>query len=229
MKDFIKRDDISNSMKSLCHGTTIGFSLENDTNCIRIFYQRDLCVEYFLSEITGSWTIRFKDDIKNLISQSGLTNGETERLTNYVISLSYQGLGAMIILTKNAHKIKSYLTDSAKKLDFHLDSVAADNHFINCAKVDGAIIIENKEIAIIRYYGVSISPKCEVANAYKDLVSLCGSRHGKAAQYACEYPDDYIIVISENRTISFLHGKTPIYWRDENVETNYIEERKENS
>lgn len=53
-------------------------------------------------------------------------------------------------------------------------------------------------------------------SSYKSLVNdyNCGSRHEKAARYACEHPNDCVIVVSENRSISILHGDTPIYWRD---------------
>ena len=54
-------------------------------------------------------------------------------------------------------------------------------------------------------------------STYKSLVESnnCGSRHEKAARYACEHPSDCIIVVSENRSISILHGPEPIYWRDD--------------
>ena len=229
LKDFSKNDTIINSMKNLCHRPNIGFSLESGSNSIRIFYDEDLRVEYFLSETTGSWTIRFKDDILGLINSSHLNENESIKLTNHVINLSYKGAGAMIIITKDASKFDKIASEHQNKMSLSLISPNTDNHFVDYATNDGAVIIECKQFAIIRYVGISISPTVNASDPYQGLLkkTLSGSRHEKAAQYACENPDDYLIVVSENKTISFLHGETPIYWRDEYVEPNYQRESKE--
>ena len=89
---------------------------------------------------------------------------------------------------------------------------------INCAAYDGAVVLNinsNNKLEIVQF-GVIINPKKNVNKEYQKLLKTTnsGSRHEKAARYACENKDDYIIVVSENKTISILHGTKPIYWRN---------------
>ena len=90
--------------------------------------------------------------------------------------------------------------------------------FFDFASDDGAVVInrESEKDLKLYSYGVFINPICDLDEEYNKYIQQThsGTRHEKAARYACENPNDYVFIISDNKTISFLHGKEIIFWRD---------------
>lgn len=213
-----KMPDLFNQMKSVCTGNTLGFSVEGGTSCIRIFYRNAHRIDYALSEASGSWEVKFTKQINDLIAKIKLEEDDRKKLVEQVINLSYSGIGSMIIITDNIDKFS--LNDTGIAINLNLANACDNFQFCDFASLDGALIIDKSNgEAKIKKIGVILSPQTSLSDGYAKLINgnSCGARHEKAARYACENIDDYIIVISENRTVSFLHGENPIYWRDREI------------
>lgn len=212
--------DLYSLMKSACAGNTIGFSVEGGTSCIRIYYRSSHFLDYALSEASGSWEVKFTQKIKNLVNHIGLKENEQNLLVEQIMNLSYMGVGSMIIITDTSKKFDNSETGLTMNLTFVEACDALQ--FKDYASLDGAVIIEKSNgVATIKKMGVILSPKASLSEEYYKLINgtSCGARHEKAARYACEKGNeqDYIIVVSENRTVSLLHGRNPIYWRDRDI------------
>lgn len=222
IKEFTEKDSVFNNMKKVCSGNNIGFSLQEGKSCIRIFYGGKHIVDYALNEASGAWLARFTKKIHELIERLKLSDNDAQVLTSQIIQLAYSGNGAMIIVTNDLEQFANNHTGI--DIDLPLGEQSTERNFISYASIDGAVIIEHKQnsTAKIKKCGVIISPSVRPSEEYDSLInkSNSGSRHEKAASYACEHPNDFVIVVSENKTISFLNGSEPIYWRDRDCQIN---------
>lgn len=95
-----------------------------------------------------------------------------------------------------------------------------NKEFLDFASDDGAVVLkkgENGKIEKIIGIGVMLNPTSELSPEYAELIKQThsGTRHEKGARYACQHLDDYVIIISENKSLSILHGETSIIWRNE--------------
>lgn len=206
---------VDRRLKELCRNNNIGFSMEGGTSCIKIYYKGAHCSNYFLSEATGSWILQVTSELYKLFENINFSPELTQKLVDNVMELTCKGIGSIIIITEHP---KRYESNKGKTLngDHGLAENIIEKHFIHFASMDGAMIIEKDGRASVRKVGVILSPEKINGGPYKTLIDNSGgARHEKAAQTACQYPDDYIIVVSENRTVSFLHGEKIIYWRGE--------------
>lgn len=208
------------TFEKICRDNAVGFNVAEGIPCIRIYHQEELVEDYILSESTGDWVIRIKNDIKNVIKeQVDLLPKDLESLTKIVMQLSYLRIGTILIITSNPEKLeklKSVATHTLTSLSLEED---LDSELIyQYASNDGAVIIYSESRKRLKAYklGMVLESQNNYSKYYKELLSndSCGTRHENAVKYACEHPEDCIIVVSENRSISILHGDKPIYWRD---------------
>lgn len=212
-----QEEDIFKNMLRTTTGDVLGLSIEEGTSCIRIFYNGKHIVDYLLSEQSGGWICHYSKVLADLFNDIKIVQEDKDDLVNKVLNLAYLRKGAMLILTNQPNA--SYLKTSQ---DITLGGTAlrrVSGENFNCyANFDGAMVISiENECASLSRCGVFLSPKGDkLTDAYKLEIknTVSGTRHEKAAMYACEHTEDYIIVISENRSISVLHGPNPIYWRD---------------
>ena len=144
---------------------------------------------------------------------------DLELLTQIVMQLSYLRIGAMLIITKYPNKFDIKIA-SHELRDALLEDYFENGLIYQYAAEDGAVVIQFEEGKRLKvcHNGAVLNPQGTVCSKeYNELIikSNCGTRHEKAARHSCENPDDCIIVVSENRSISILHGPEPIYWRDD--------------
>ncbi len=221
IRDFSSHDELIKNMLKTCVGNTVGFSLEDDKSCIRIYHGGNHIVDYGLSEATGSWRARFTSHIYKLIKKINLQDEDAKLLTNLIIQLAYTANGALLVITNDIGKF----SDASTGLDVNITfgEEAMKHNFVSYASIDGAVIIEHKKglHAQIKKCGVILSPTQPPSKLYSNLINITnsGSRHEKAACHACENPEDYVVVISENKTISFLHSEEVVYWRDKDIDS----------
>lgn len=210
-----------NSFTTICGDDAIGFNLSEGVPCIRLYNQGERIVDYMLSEATGNWVIRPEKELYDIIAKQliGVMQQDIKTLTKAIMQLSYLRIGAMLVITSN---VKEFEND---KTYYKLQSNGLENDMreeliYQYAANDGAVIIHKipERHLVAEKIGVILNPTGNKydKSLYKALVNdyNCGSRHEKAARYACEHPNDCVIVISENRSISILHGENPIFWRD---------------
>lgn len=211
-------------MISVCDKNAVGFQLVYGLSCIRIYYQNNKIMDYYLSEITGEWTARFDNDIFKILTNLKIFSQEdAQLLTKISTRLACFGKGAMIIITSDATRFSK--TESPCKMNPSVLKKAEENNSIyNYASYDGAVVLKYGDPKVSKYtlevvnFGVILSPVPIPKNEYVYDILLkytnSGSRHEKAVEYAFENPKDCIIVISENRTVSIIRGKKPLYWKD---------------
>lgn len=211
------------SFEDVCRNNAVGFNVSEGVPCIRIYHQHRHILDYIISESTGDWVIRIKDAIRDIIEKQidGLHTTDLEILTQIVMQLSYLRIGAMLIITKSPEKFRDKI-ESHKLLrdDALLEDYFRNGLIYQYAAADGAVVIQFSVGARLRLCnnGVVLNPQGKgYSKEYDNLISKsnCGTRHEKAARHSCENPDDCLFVVSENRSISILHGPNPIYWRDD--------------
>lgn len=227
------------SMKDICREHDIGFQLSGGKGLIRIYNGCKKIVDYYLSEITGDWVARFDSDIAEILNGFKMFNeADAKILTDLATEISCLGYGAMLIITQSPQNF-GHSSAPCEISDEELEEATSNKTVYNYTSYDGAVIIKcgedshsNERLKICNF-GVLINPKASIDtdDDYDVLLHYTnsGSRHEKAVRYAYDNPNDCVIVISENRTISILHGNSPIYWRDNVNPTkliNYV--RKEN-
>lgn len=227
-RDELKFDGIrsfsAKSMSTICGEGEIGFQLSRGTGCIRIYNKHNKIVDYYVSEVTGDWVARFDSDILDVLNGLKMFREDDAKiLSNIATEISYLGYGAMIIITSDSNKFGNN-SAPCKIINEELEESTANKTVFNYASYDGAVIIEcgkgghrNDRLKICNF-GVLINPTSTIDDDadYSILLNYTnsGSRHEKAVRYAYDHPEDCIIVISENRTISIMHGRSPLYWRD---------------
>lgn len=215
-------DGVFEKMSFLSSNNSIGFSLQGDKSYIRIYQGGNHIIDYALNESSGSWAARFTSNITNLIKKSRLSNDDIILLTKYIIQLAYNASGALIVITSDYDNLFNN-EDNGININVALRESAMRKNFTSYASIDGAVIIERRQngFAQVKKCGVILSPNVTPSSKYLELIhnTSSGSRHEKAASYACEHPKDFVIVVSENRTISILQGEKIIYWRDELIDT----------
>lgn len=214
----IRKIDADNFEK-ICGDSAVGFQISEGIPCVRIYHRRNHILDYIISESTGDWVIRIKDDIKNVLKNNlELSDNYLDMLTEIIMQLSYLRIGSMLIITESPEQFKTRISSH------QLNEAPLEDYFENgliyqYAADDGAVIIQLQNDSLkVCYNGAVLNPQNNgCSKEYNDLImkSNCGTRHEKAARHACENQDDCIIVISENRSISILHGSQPIYWRDD--------------
>lgn len=124
--------------------------------------------------------------------------------------------GAILVITSNAERD---CFNTAQSVDLQDKSFLeiSETQFNTFADFDGAMIIDvAKNSALLSRCGVFLSSQGTLSDEYVDVIkrTASGTRHEKSAMYACTNPNDYVIIISENRSISILKGDEMFYWRD---------------
>lgn len=215
--DFIDAEkSLDVKMLSLCNDAeTVGFSMEPDNNCIKVYHNYRCFFDYYINESSGDWRCRFRSELESFVRK--FHDGNLgDALVSALIELSYSRCGSMIIITDSDPQFND--GDVYKELKTPLTVDLLKEQFLDFAKDDGAVIIRrhNSKNLVLDSIGVMINPKQNLDLRYEELIknTHSGSRHEKAARHACENPNDYVFVISENKTISFLHGTEYIFWRD---------------
>lgn len=212
-------DDVFANMVTITNnGRALGFSIEGGSSCIRIFFNGQHIADYFVSEQVGRWICHYPKDLDKLFLEIPINDNDRAELVKKVIDLAYLRKGAIIVLTNENNK-DSLKSSQSIELDGDVTVSDISNNIFNCyAENDGATIFKlDGHHAYLLRFGVILQPSGSLIEDYSNLIknSVSGARHEKAALYACNNPNDYVIVVSENRSISYLHGANPIYWKDE--------------
>jgi DNA integrity scanning protein DisA with diadenylate cyclase activity len=219
----------NNKLKDICGCDSIGFTITAGIPCIRIYNSNKCVADYFVSETQGNWLARFKTDIESTLRDAipNINDKDLENLSNAIMQLSYLGIGSMIIVTSDSNNRAISNSPFPLNREIELQVAISQGDLYHFAAYDGAIIIHKNEHhrLMVQSFGVIINPSSKIPKGYSILLRYTnsGSRHEKAVRYACGHTDDCVVVISENRTISILHGKQPIYWRDNNNPMELVE------
>ena len=208
---------IDEQMLEICYDfETVGFSVEEGKNCIRVYHNATHLFDYYLNESSGDWKLRSRGEIERFV-QEFLKGRMVEQFASTIIDLAYKGIGSMIIITDSIEKFEKD-KKSSQIVNIKLTEELLKGQFFDFASDDGAVVInrESEKDLKLYSYGVFINPICDLDEEYNKYIQQThsGTRHEKAARYACENPNDYVFIISDNKTISFLHGKEIIFWRD---------------
>lgn len=221
------------TMNSVCNKNTIGFNLSDGVSCIRIYNDGHRIIDYFRSETNGEWMPRFEKDIIESLKHLNVKLEDLILLTKIVMQLSYLRLGAMLIVTDETDKLHDYGRKPCELIVEELESAENSKIIYTYAAYDGAVIIENLPDSNlnVKDFGVFISPSKKIPSnspyVYLLKYTNSGTRHEKAVNYAYENKNDTIIVVSENRSISIIHGDEPLYWRDDNNPNEMVKRIKE--
>lgn len=211
----------SNSIESICEGDVLGFNISSEIPYIRIYNSGHRVVDYFMSESTGNWLARFETDIIRAIKSqiNDVQEDDVKTLAKIAMQLSFLRYGAIIIITSNIDKFTESKAPCGL-INEDLEIAEKSKIIYNYAAYDGAVIIQCKRNNKLKVcgFGLILNPSsdAQISDDYEILLrqTNSGSRHEKAVRFAHENPDDCILVVSENRSISILHGRDPVYWRD---------------
>ena len=171
-----------------------------------------------MSEQVGRWICHYPSDLDKLFLEIPIKDNDRAELVKKVIDLAYLRKGAIIVLSNENNKES---LQSSQSIELNCDETVSsitNKVFNSYAENDGVTIFKlDRQHAYLLRFGVILQPSGSLTKDYSDLIkdSVSGARHEKAALYACNNPNDYVIVVSENRSISYLHGKDPIYWKDD--------------
>ena len=219
-------------MESICNDEAIGFELTN--GFIRIFFHKEVIMDYFLSEKGGNWQPRYNFDIEEILRQQvELDKEDYKLLTKVVMQLSQLGKGAMLIIADKPDNMSTHYSTPCLQSVESLEKAVANSTIYSLASYDGAVVLtKNQKTNRLKVcnFGVILSPASDI-NCNDDYFHLLqysnsGSRHEKAVRHAYDNPEDCIIVISENRSVSILKGKKPILWRDTKVDEEMLSRLK---
>jgi len=207
------------TIAELTNEKAVAFLTQGGTESIRIFSERSLLADYYLSGGDGDWRFRLLSDVKKCISFTKI-NGNTliDYICNFIFELSFNRIGALLVFSKNEFKSNDSQDHNTLKnayfTDINIETLKT------WASVDGAVIsfLDGK----IQRYG-QLLPFNEKTKLLEYMTGLIkshqkGSRHTGAAKYSLEHPEDCIIIVSENRGISILYkeyGDHPLMWDDE--------------
>ncbi len=219
VRDFKEEKEIFYNMESITEGDRIGFSIEGGTSCIRIFYSGKHIVDYLLSDQNGEWICHYSNDLHELLNNLPVDNRNIDKLVQRILNLSYTSKGAILVLTTSADR-DCFKTAQSVNLKNKSFLEISNTQFNTFADFDGAMIIKmTNNSAFLSRCGVFLSSQGKLSNEYIDAIkrTTSGTRHEKAAMYAHDNPHDYVIIISENRSISVLKGEELIYWRDKQI------------
>jgi len=201
-------------------GETFVLFSEENKNCVRMFSGGKHVADYFLSETTGNWVLRFSEDIENFLKPLNLCSVTQNCLISDIINLSYKRIGAMLVFTNEPLVNGKDYKDSGVRFNkkIFLGEENCKNHLFEAASMDGAVLLklENsakaaKKAQIYKFgailsTGSKHSKKCDDFNM--------GARHKTAACFSYSHKEALIVVISENRGISVFAGGEPLLFKD---------------
>lgn len=210
----------NNNLENICDESTIGFKLSSANQWIQIFNNKELVVSHFLCDASGNWETFINKELQNILQPhlKDVNKKNLKSLIQAVMHIAYMGSGAILLITSNSSKFESSDTPYILEEEDLIKTV--DNQLIyDYAKYDGAVILEQKtNYLVVKKFGVILNPseRIKINDEYKELLhnTNSGTRHEKSVIHAIENPKDYLIVLSENKTISILHGEKPILWRN---------------
>ena len=209
------------SFEKACKRTTVGFNISSSEQWIKIYNNSQLIISHFLCCFSSNWETIFSKALLNLLKQHliGTEEKYLMALTQITLKLMVASCGAILLITPN--KTDPYKSRAPYELySEDLDSAEQNGFIYSYAKYDGAVLIKKENNYLtVKNFGIVLNPKKNKlkGSKYEDRLTSTnsGTRHEKAVGHALEHPEDCLIVISENKTISFLHGDEPILWRNE--------------
>lgn len=195
---------------------------EKNQKCIRIFHAGELAADYYLSENSGNWKLRFYNELKERIRETKIGEDVQKPLSDFIMELSYRKIGAMFVLADdvllNNDSIAKEITGSIKFTAETSIIGMVPELFYDLAMLDGAVLI-SKNNGIIKKAGVilSVNVNEELDDYWESKISKAqkGTRHKSAIHFSIAHPEACVVVISENRGISILHKGRALLWNDE--------------
>lgn len=162
-----------------------------------------IAADYYLSEASGEWALRVYRRLLDLAVEKApetLPDEDVEEVLMRAVSLSYQRIGAMLILGKGVPP-GVVCEHETPLIEVNLRSLSF-SEFADMAATDGAVRIEPKKgVAAIGAIVRTAPPDDEQAAGRPE-----GSRHSSAAAFSELAPDHMVFVVSENRALTVMTG-----------------------
>lgn len=186
---------------------SIVFIVESDQRSARIFHRGEWAAEYYLSDRTGTWKLRFYEDTlkKLLLIAQWIQPAVIRQIYDRAWSLSYKEIGAMLVI---ADEIPENVTlDPAIRTNEPLENLS-ETEFAGLASIDGAVIISSR--GIVSWVGAIIHIANQTTGRSAARAAITGgkgSRHKTASDLSSTMLDDaLILVVSKNRGITIFYG-----------------------
>jgi len=203
-------------------GDSVFFLTKGEEKSIKVYKDGSFFLDFYLSESDGDWRVRVFSEYEEILrKKANVDPALPKSICDLIFELSSSQIGSMLIFTdkrefdlneEEHNKIgDEYITG---KNIAEVSSWASLDGAVVCNSRDGEIMYAGTILKDIAPTNLQTDPTYQKLKAFVKTHQK-GARHSVAAIYTMKYPDDCVIVISQNKGISVLVGGELIIRDDE--------------
>ena len=200
----------------------VAFFAEGSKKSIRIYHKGRVAADYYLSEGTGNWRLRFRKDLETIFEYAHISEAKSSEFADIVLDLSYRRIGALLIISDEGIEEDIQADEPIDNIRGKYVARIPQTIVRDLASLDGALLIK-KNGQIVSAGNILKIKDTDVPDTIRILIkrSQKGARHNAAASFASRRPEACVVVVSENRGISMLYGNRALMWNDEMISQDY--------